>query len=32
VALPRSVAGLGRVDIALSIDGWDANIVQAIVR
>jgi uncharacterized protein (TIGR03437 family) len=32
VALPRSLAGLGRVDIALSIDGWDANIVQAIVR
>lgn len=32
LALPRSLAGLGQVDITFSIDGWDANVVQAIMR
>ena len=30
--LPRTLAGAGRVDIAISIDGWDTNPVEISIR
>ena len=30
--IPRSLAGAGTVEIALAVDGWEANIVTVIVR
>jgi uncharacterized protein (TIGR03437 family) len=30
--LPRTLAGSGTVDIALTVDGWEANIVTVTVR
>src|SRR5262249_26837745 len=32
VLLPRTLAGRGRVEVALGIDGWDANRVMVNIR
>ena len=32
VRLPRSLAGVGRVEIGLTVDGWEANTVTVTIQ